>query len=132
MVWIKIGLFVVSIFILMYIFNKIMTKVLKVDKKSMFSNRYVNDLHKKIGEIISITFLVIIIAFNMWKFENPELANSTWYFLGVIMIFFVLDALVRALMERKYATNRKEYIYTLCEMSFMIIIIYGFAQTFWG
>ncbi|GGA25208.1 DUF4181 domain-containing protein [Psychrobacillus lasiicapitis] len=132
MVWIKIGLFVFSIFVLMFIFNKIMTKVLKVEKKSIFSNRYVNDLHKKNGEIISISFLVIIIAFNMWKFENPELANSPWYFLGVIIIFFVLDALVRALMEWKYATNRKEYIYTLCEMLFMIIIIYGFALTLWG
>ncbi|SES34391.1 DUF4181 domain-containing protein [Psychrobacillus sp. OK032] len=127
--WVKIILLLVAMFVLTFIFNKVITKVLKVDKKSSFSNSYVNDLHKKIGGILSITFLVIIIVFNMRQFESPELAKSPWYFLGVLMIYFVIDQLVRAFMEWKYAINRKDYIYTLSEMFLIIIIIFVFAQT---
>lgn len=106
-----------------------MTKVLKVENRGMFSNRYANDLHKKVGGIIHIAFFVLIIGFNMWQFEHPELANIPWYFFGFLMIYFVLDELVRAFMEWKYATNRKDYIYTLSEMVFMLIILLAFAQT---
>lgn len=130
MVWGKAILFVVSVFMLMFIFNKIMTKVLKLEKKNIFSNRYVNNLHKKIGGILSITFLVITIVFNMWQIEHPELVNISWYFLGALMIYFILDELVRSFMEWKYATNRKDYVYTLSEMLFMIIVIFAFAQTY--
>ncbi|TQR10954.1 DUF4181 domain-containing protein [Psychrobacillus soli] len=129
MLWGKIILFIVAMFVLMFIFNKVMAKLLKVDKRSLFSTSHVNGLHKKIGGILSVTFLVVFIIFNMRQFESPKLANSPWYFLGILMIYFVLDELVRAFMEWKYATNRKDYIYTLSEMLFMVIVIFGVVQT---
>ena len=106
-----------------------MAKVLKVEKKRIFSNSYVNAVHKKIGGILGITLLVIILVLNMRQFEDPELATDPWYFLGFLMVFFVLDELVRAFMEWKYATNRRDYLYKLSEMLFMVIIIFTFAQT---
>lgn len=130
MVWGKAILFFVSVFILMFIFNKILTRVMKVEKKNIFSNRYVNDLHKKIGGILLIMFFVISIVFNMWQIEHSEFEKISWYFLGFVIIFFVLDALVRAFMEWKYATNRMDYIYTLSEMLFMIIVIFACAKTY--
>ncbi|MFJ7973973.1 DUF4181 domain-containing protein [Psychrobacillus sp. NPDC096389] len=132
MVWAKAILFFVSIFILMFIFNKIMTRVMKVEKKNIFSNRYVNDLHKKIGGILPIMFFIISIVFNMWQIEHSEFENISLYFLGFVIIFFVLDALVRAFMEWKYATNRMDYIYTLSEMLFMIIVIFACAKTYFS
>lgn len=132
MVWGKFVLFVVSVIVLMFIFNKIMTKVLKVEIKTIFSNRYVNDLHKKIGGILSIISVAIMIIFNMWQIEHSDLASISWYFLGLIMIFFVLDALLRAFMEWKYASNCKDYIYTLSEMLFMILVIFACVQTYFG
>lgn len=51
MVWGKIVLFVVAIFVLMFIFNTVMAKVLKVEKRSLFFNNHVNELHKKWGDI---------------------------------------------------------------------------------
>lgn len=129
MVWGKIVLLIVAMFVLMFIFNRIMLKLLKVEKKKMFSYNHVNGLHKKNDWILRIAFIIVIIIFNMRQFESPELANSPWYFLGVLIIYFVLDELVRAFMEWKYATNRKDYIYTLSEMLFMIIVIFAFAQT---
>lgn len=106
-----------------------MAKVLKVEKKHIFSNNYVNELHKKLDWILRIAFIIVFIVFNMGKIEYPQLANNPWYFLGVLSIIFVLGQLVRVFMEWKYATNRRDYLYTLSEMLFMVIIIFTFAQT---
>ncbi|MDI2588447.1 DUF4181 domain-containing protein [Psychrobacillus sp. NEAU-3TGS] len=125
----KIFLFIVAMFLVMFIFNRIMAKVLKVEKKRIFSNNYVNELHKKLDWILLIAFIIVFIVFNMGKIEYPQLANNPWYFLGVLSIIFVLGQLVRVFMEWKYATNRRDYLYTLSEMLFMVIIIFTFAQT---
>ncbi|WP_144511286.1 DUF4181 domain-containing protein [Bacillus sp. FJAT-22090] len=129
MAWGMIALFVFSLFVLIFIFNTIMAKVLKVEKRSLFSAKFVNKLHKKIEGILRITFLIIYIIFTMRQIESPELTNSPWYFLSILMIYLVLDELVRAFMEWKYAINRKEYIYTLSELLFIGMLIIVCAQS---
>lgn len=115
--------FFVALLLLIFCFQAVIAKVLNVEKRRLFSSKSVNNLHKKIEGILRITFLIIYIVFIMRQFEAPELANSPWYFLSVLMIYFVLDELVRAFMEWKYAINRKEYMYTLSELLFIVMLI---------
>ena len=129
MVWVEIGLIVIAMIVLMFIFNRVMAKVLKVEKKRLFSFNHVNELHKKIDGILRITYLAVYIVFSFRMIETGEFANSAWYFIGIVFIYFLLDELLRAFMEWKYATNRKDYLYTLSEMLFMSSIILVLVQT---
>src|SRR5690606_32066859 len=112
--WLKLVLLLTIISLLIFIFNFIMRKWLKVDKKPSFFISYVNDKHKKIHRLILVAFLIILtIGFMINVTRHPM--ESVWFLEPYILVFFffVTSEIARATMERKYAPNKKDYILTL-------------------
>lgn len=123
--WLKFLLFLVIIGLLMFSFNTITRKVLKVKKKRAFSYNHLNGLHKKIDWTIRITFVVAIIVGGIINTSrlplNPILFLEP-YFLLIMLIF--LTEIVTAVMEWKYAENRNAYIFTVLQLIFITILLF--------
>jgi len=132
--WLELLFILAIILLLLYSFNGIMSILLKVEKKSIFSNNYVNEKHSKIDKTVRITFVVLmIIGFlvnisrlpmeMIWFFE-------TWF---LLLMLSIGRELVRAVMEWKYEDNRNAYKVTIFQIFFIIIllIILYWTDFFW-
>lgn len=109
--------------LLVFTFNFVMRKWLKVDKKPSFFITYVNDKHKKIHNFILFVFLVAMLIGFMINVSKPPM-EYVWFLQPHIFLFlfFVTTDIARAIMERKYAPNKNDYILTVSEIVFMCII----------
>ena len=98
MFWVKLIVVLVVFMLVLMIFNRVMRKWLKVEKKKAFSYNYVNKKHEKIDWTLRIIFLAAILLGN---FINIEKNERLWYleiwFLMFGLIF--LTETVRAFME---------------------------------
>lgn len=108
---------------LLHIFESIMTKYLKVEKRKSFSYNHVNEKHKKIDSIIRIGFIIIILITVFYLMVTSS--ESVWCFEPVflILLFLVASETSRAFMEWKYAENSKAYILTISQLIFTLILI---------
>jgi Domain of unknown function (DUF4181) len=122
--------------LLIYIFNKVMRKWLKVEKKKFFSYNHVNQKHKKIDWIIRITFLLFLIISTTINIMRMQKGLEKIWFLEtyvILFIFIIVTETARALMERKYAENRKDYKFTIIQLVYISILLYLTFSTnfFW-
>ncbi|WP_067725631.1 DUF4181 domain-containing protein [Oceanobacillus damuensis] len=117
--------------LLMFLFNSVMRKILNVERKKMFSNNYVNDKHKKydIG-IRSISAIVAIIAlyFFTYKSSVPHMDSALYIFI-IMLIFTILQELIRSYMEWKYLKDNNDYIFTLSQMIFITAAMIVFVTS---
>ncbi|RZT23632.1 DUF4181 domain-containing protein [Fictibacillus sp. BK138] len=123
-----------SLFI--YIFNKVMRKWLKVEKKKVFSYTHVNHKHKKIDWMIRITFLLLIIISTTINIMRMQKGLEKLWFLEtyvILFIFIIVTETARALMERKYAENRNDYKFTIVQLVFISVLLFLTYSTnfFW-
>lgn len=113
--------------LLLYIFNAVMRKYLKVEKTKLFSYNHVNEKHKKIDWTIRISFLIIIIITHYFVIRSiKENTRETIWYLEiwfVMLVFIIISEMVRAFMEWKYAENRKAYIFTISQLIFILILL---------
>jgi Domain of unknown function (DUF4181) len=122
--------------LLIYIFNMVMRKWLKVEKKKFLSYNHVNHKHKKIDWIIRITFLLLLIistAINIMRMQKG--LEKIWYFetYVILFIFIIVTETARALMERKYAENRNDYKFTIIQLVYISILLFlTFSTNFFG
>ena len=123
--WIKL-FSVVGIFLLIsFVFNTIMRKYLKVDKRKTFSYNHVNEKHKKIDwaiRIITIIAMIVLTFIGTYKHNNEGL----WGFVPSISIFvsIAITEMVRVFMEWKYSANPKAYIFTLSQLLFLMVLFW--------
>lgn len=123
MFWIKFGLIVIIVFVLISIVKFLLRHLLKIEKvkKELFSFNHVNELHRKIDKGLrtfsTITLLILTCVLVVFY------PDFMYLFLIAIMTFMVLDYLVRAFFEWKYTQHPKQAILTLTEMCLIVLAI---------
>ncbi|QDP40759.1 DUF4181 domain-containing protein [Radiobacillus deserti] len=117
--------------LLISLFNALMRKVLNVKRRKFFSYNHVNDRHKKLDWFIRIGFIGMVILsypFTLQPYSNWFL--QPWF---LIFVFFIASETVRAIMEYKYAKNRRDYLYTLSSLLFVTVLLtILFSTQFFG
>ncbi len=125
--WLKPLIVLILFLIILYVFQVVMSKLLKVENKSFFSFKspvLVNEQHKKIDRIIRFTFVSIFLLGLMiflMRVPIPDILFLQPYFL--IFLFVVVSESVRAFIEWKYASNRNDYIFTISQLLFMSVVV---------
>ncbi|WP_339171369.1 DUF4181 domain-containing protein [Solibacillus sp. FSL R5-0691] len=126
---------ILSIFgLVLFIMNKFLRKWLNVEKKEFFSNHFVNKKHKKMDWTIRITFIVVmLVGFFFNVSEDPS--KHIWFLQPYILLFgliFVTE-LVRIVMEKRYAANKNDYIFTSVQLVVIsLFLIAMFSTDFFG
>lgn len=128
----KLLLLIVLFLLIIFLFNYIMSKTLKADRRKLFSDFHINEKHKMIDwtlRIITMVCLLLIFPFNM------DETKSYWFLQPwiILSLFLFVSEIVRAVMERKYAENPNAYKLTLGQLIFVIIMAFTLFKTdFWG
>ena len=122
-IWLKLFLFIGILLLLSFIFSYLMRKFLKVEKRKAFSNKPLNEKHKKIDWLILNGFIIIIFITQFFIIAR-DIKEPAWYLKApfISIIFIVALGIARAFMEWKYAENRKEYIFTISPLIFILIM----------
>jgi Domain of unknown function (DUF4181) len=124
--WLKLFLLLAIYGVLISVFNMVMRKWFKVEKKKFFSYNHLNNLHKKIEWSIRIIFLVLLIVgtiINLMRI-NKDL-EKIWFLETYILmfVFIIVTEIIRAFMERKYAANKNDYLFTIIQLVFISILL---------
>lgn len=122
---------ILSIFgLVLFIMNKFLRKWLNVEKKEFFSNHFVNKKHKKMDWTIRITFIVVmLVGFFFNVSEDPS--KHIWFLQPYILLFgliFVTE-LVRIVMEKRYAANKNDYIFTSVQLVVISLFLIAMFST---
>lgn len=121
--WQKLIVLLAILSLLIFTFNSIMRRYLKVEKRKLFSYNYVNEKHKKIDRTIRIITIIAIIVFTfigIYKYNIERL----WGFVPSILVLvsIIITEMVRSFMEWKYSDNPKAYIFTLSQLIFLVAL----------
>lgn len=127
----KLILLLVILFLLIYAFDRIMRKILKVEKeKFLFSYGHVNKKHKIIDWAIRGAIIVMmLVGFFINVNRDPVdwiLYLQPWF---ILVIGLSIQFVVRAGMEKKYAKNPNAYKLTSSQLIFMIILFFIILRT---
>lgn len=128
-------LLVLSIFgVVLYLYNSMMRKLLRVEKKKFFSNNHINEKHQKIDWAIRITIVVCMLIGYFTNVLN-DFSEGYWfletYFL--LFLFIILSEIATAIMEWKYAKNKNAYLFTIFQLLFIIaFMLIMFTTDFFG
>ena len=132
--WLKFFLFLFVLWLVMFLFSRIVRRILKVEKKKMFSYNHLNERHKKIDWTIRIVFIVVMFVgaiINSSRFPLNPILFLEPYFLLIMLVFST--EIVTAVMEWKYAENRNAYIFTVLQLIFIAILLLSvFITDFFG
>ena len=124
-----------SIFgLVLFFINKFLRKWLNVEKKEFFSNNFVNQKHKKIDWTIRITFIVVVL-FGFFVNVNEDPSKHIWLLQPHILMFglIVVTELVRIVMEKRYAANKNDYIFTTVQLVVISMFLLAlFSTDFFG
>ncbi|MGE7981529.1 DUF4181 domain-containing protein [Solibacillus sp. NPDC093137] len=124
-----------SIFgLVLFFINKFLRKWLNVEKKEFFSYNHVNEQHKKIDWAIRITFIVFVL-FGFFINVNRDPSKHIWFLQTHILMFgfIVVTELVRIVMEKRYAKNKNDYIFTAVQLGVISLFLLAvFSTDFFG
>ena len=121
-------LFVVFIYMLFLILlNPFLRKWLHVEKRKLFSYHHVNDRHKNIEWIVRISFICLLLMGSLINVNRDPL-HRIWFLETYILliIFIIVTEVLRIIMEKRYAENKKDYIYSAIQLAiglFFILLI---------
>lgn len=132
--WLDLLLLLGPFFILMFLFNLLMRKWLKVKRPKMFSHNHVNAEHKKIDWIVRGVFVALIVLGGVININRlpgePIVFLEPWV---LLLSLVIISEIIRAIMEKKYAENPNAYIFTLSQLAFILILLISiFPTNFWG
>ncbi|WP_400246636.1 DUF4181 domain-containing protein [Niallia sp. JL1B1071] len=129
--WLKLLILLFVFLIASNIFDLVARKILKLERRKFFSYNHINKVHERIDWGIRIAFMFILFtafvinyAYNLWYLQP--------YF--VLLLFITISGLTRALIELKYLENRKEALFTILQLGFLLLLFSGFvwlATTSW-
>lgn len=114
----KFVLFLLGMAAILFLVNLFLRKVLGVEKRSFFKANYVNARHEKVEFYLNIAGAVGMVAAFIYGYEHGAL-----YPIYASVIVALIVTLYRAYMERKYAENPREYLFTLLEFPLIILFI---------
>lgn len=130
---IKFFLVIGILLLVSFVFDSVMSKYLKVEKRKAFSYSHVNEKHKKTDWIIRISFIIIILITHFFIISSikENTRETIWYLETwfLILVFLIISEMVRAFMEWKYAENRKAYIFTISKLIFILILFWIIFST---
>lgn len=122
--WLELFLILAIFGLLLFLFNTIMIKLLRVKRKKFFSYHHINHQHKIIDWTIRITFIFLLFigfSFNITR----DLSERLWFLEvhSLIFLFLIVSEFARAYMEWKYVENRNAYLFTLSQLAFIIFLL---------
>lgn len=115
-------LFLVGAAFIFYLVSLFLRKLLGIEKRNLMSPGYVNERHEKVEFRLGIIAAVLVAAVTIgsgFKSLNPIYAG---------LFFGLLITMYRAYMEKKYAENPNEYLYTLLEFTIGILLMLSLAS----
>lgn len=118
----------------LFLINKFSRKWLNVEKKKLFSYNHVNDKHKKIDWIIRITF-VFFLFIGFFINVNRDSLKHIWFLETHILlfVFIIVSEIVRIIMEKRYAENKNDYIFSAIQLVVISIFLLSvFSTDFFG
>ena len=118
-------LFLIALVLVISIFGFVIRKLLGVERKKWFSYNHLNDRHKKIDWSVRIIFTILFLISSYYMIDN-DTVGFPWYFETwfILIVFLIMSEMLRALMEWKYAENKRDFVATIAEMMFMISIVF--------
>lgn len=128
--WLKLFLFLGIFGLILFLFNIVMRKLLRVEKANFLSYNHLNEKHKKLDWIIRITFIIVLlIGFSINTSRGPM--EEIWFLEPYFVLFISIIATetARAYMQWKYDTNRNAYIFTISQLVFFIILYVSLYTT---
>lgn len=105
--------------LLLWIFNWVTRKLLKVEKKPIFSYNHINEQHKKVDWTIRITFIVVFLISLVIYQTTPGWPVQPAV---LLIIFLIVLEVARAVFEKKYAENENDYKFTLYQLGFAVFL----------
>ena len=110
-------LFLIALAFAISIFEYAVRRLLGIERRKRFSYNHINEQHKKADWTVRIIFLIPIFISTYYTFANEE---TVWYFESwfIILIFLMASETLRAIMEWKYAENKKAAAATILVMLF--------------
>ena len=126
---------VLSIFgLFLFFINKALRKWLNVEKRKIFSYGHVNEKHKKIDLAIRIVFIAMMIMGIFINITRDPL-DRIWYLETYNLLFgcIFITEIVRVMMEKRYAENKNDYIFTAIQLVILaIFLLIVFSTDFFG
>ncbi|MEK4386253.1 DUF4181 domain-containing protein [Solibacillus sp. FSL W7-1464] len=120
--------------LVLFFVNKFLRKWLNVEKKELFSNHFVNEKHKKMDWTVRITFIVVmLVGFFFNVSEDPS--KHIWLLQPHVLMLglIIVTELVRIIMEKRYAANKNDYIFTAVQLVVIsTFLIAMFSTDFFG
>lgn len=123
--WIRLLLLIAGIFVLQAMFNAGMRKLLYVKKRKSFGYQYVNDTHKERAATVRVILIVIFFLLLLW-FVMTGFHFALFPLLPIVIPIAL--AILQAYMEWKHGGGKKEAIYTLSEMGFILLAAAGLSM----
>lgn len=120
---------VFSIFgLFVFLINKFLRKWLNVEKKKLFSYNHVNDKHKKIDWSIRIIFIFFMF---ISLFINVDPLKHIWFLEthNLLLVFIIVSEIVRVIMEKRYAENKNDYIFSAIQLMVILIFLFSVVST---
>lgn len=122
MFWLKLGIIILILFLLISSMKFFLRKVFKIEKEKteFFSYNHINDLHKKVDWCVRIGSAIVSIAVIYLVIFNEY---PVTLYLVLLVLLTTADFSVRAIFEWKYSENPKQAILTVSEMSVLVIAL---------
>lgn len=120
--------------LILFFFNRVLRRRLKVEKKKLFSYGHVNEMHKKIDWSIRILFLVFIFI-GLFINVTRDPLEPIWFLESYVLLFSLLfiTEIVRIIIEKKYAENKNDYIFTTIQLVILsLFVLLVFLTDFFG
>lgn len=115
--------------ILLYFFNKIMTKILKVNKRLFSRQDFINETHRIIYRVVNIiSASLLLVATHMMLTSESHYNYITLAYITTFLSLSTLyiNELVTIYMEKKYAKNKRDWLYSLSELLFLTALFTTF------
>ena len=123
MFWIKFCLLMIIVFVLNSIVKLLLRNLIKIDKvkKEFFSFNYINELHRKIDKGVRILSAITLMTLSYVLLFYYE--DLIYLIIIAVIVFTVLDYMIRAFFEWKYTQYPKQSFLTISEMFLILIAI---------
>lgn len=125
MVWLRFGIIVLIMVILIGTVKYVLRKAFKIKKvrRKFFSYHHINELHRKVDWIVRIaSAIVFFISFIYIMNTNPN-PNPVYPMLIVIILIGILNAMIRGYFEWKHSEEPKQAILTIAEILLIVIAV---------
>lgn len=109
-------IFIAGALLLTYLVDLFLRKLLGLEKRSHFKSNYVNDRHKKVAFYLRVGGAIALAPILSFSYDNGLIYTA----LGFVAVGLV-NTLYQAYMEKRYAENPKDALYTVLEFPLTII-----------